>query len=103
VVGRAGFSTIFGLEEVGAVGAVFGVGAVFVLDVRSGTASLVVLVKFDRAAAVFAAKLGIFVDEGFGDILDLPEGLVAPALSDAAPLDFTLVDLFAEFFYLRRH
>jgi hypothetical protein len=103
VVGRAGFSTVLGLEEVGAVGAVFGVGAVFVLDVRSGTASLVVLVELDRAAAIFAAKLGVFVDEGVGDILDLPEGFVPSARPDATPLDFTLVDLFAEFFYLRRH
>jgi hypothetical protein len=103
VFGLAGFAAVGGLEEVDAVGAVFGVGTLFVLGVRGGAADLVVLVELDGSTAVFATELGVFVYEGFGDIFSLPEGLVASAWLDAATLDFTLVDFFAELFDFRCH
>jgi hypothetical protein len=51
-------------------------------------------VEFDGTGAVGAAELGVVVGEGFGDGLELPEGLVASTQLEAAAFDLALVDFF---------
>jgi hypothetical protein len=48
-----------------------------VRDVGGGPLGTVALVQLDGAVAVLAAELGVAVDEGFDQRLDLPEGLIA--------------------------
>ena len=50
--------------------------------------------QLHRAAAIFAAKLRVLVDQRFGDRLHLPERLIPAGGSNPATLHFTLVKLF---------
>jgi hypothetical protein len=87
-------AAVCGLEEIDAFRAVFGVALQLVFDVCSWTVLGAALEEFDGSATAFATKLGVVVFEGLGDGLDLPEGLITSRGTDAATLDFTLVELF---------
>lgn len=78
--------------EAGAYGAVLGVALEFVLDVRD-SAGGVALVQLQRAVALFAAELGVAVEDGVGDGLNFPERLVAAAGTHTAAFYFTLEEL----------
>ena len=90
--GEAGGAAVGGGVEAGADGAVLGVALQLVLDVRDGAGG-VALVQLQRAVALLAAELGIAVEDGVGDGLDLPEGLIPAARTDAAAFHFALIEL----------
>src|SRR5438034_1871262 len=93
--GELGLAAIRGPAEVQPCGAVLGVLFLLMLGLGSGATNLVGPEQFDRAVAVFAAELRIGIDDRLGDVLHLPERLIASANLDSAPLHFTLVDLLA--------
>jgi hypothetical protein len=78
--------------EASAYGAVFGVGFELVLDVGDGAGG-VALVEFQGAVALFAAELGVAIEDRIGDRLDLPERFIAATCANAATFYFTLVEL----------
>jgi hypothetical protein len=90
-----GFAPVGGFSKQKAVGTVLGVGWGFVFDVGDSAFLTVAAEKFYFTVAVFAAKLGVVVDQCNGDGFYFPERLVTSAFFDAAAFDFTLVDLFA--------
>jgi len=94
MLGEAGLAAVGGPAEVEAGGAELGVGLELVCDVRGRRSGDVVAVQLDGAGAVGAAELCVVVDEGFGDRLELPEGLVTTARLEAAAFDLALVDFF---------
>jgi hypothetical protein len=94
VLGEAGQAAVGGLAEEEAGGTVLGVGLELVGDVRGRRAGDVVAVQLDGAGAVGATELCVVVDEGFGDGLELPEGLVSTADLEATSFDLALVDFF---------
>jgi len=94
VLGEAWLATVGGLAEEEAGGAVLGVGFELVRDVRRRCAGDVMTMQLDGAGAVGAAKLGVVVNEGFGDGFKLPERLVSTACLEASTLDLALVDFF---------
>ena len=79
VFGHARQAAVGGLAEDKAGGAVLGVALELVRDVGWRRVRNMVAVEFDGAGAVGAAELGVGVDQGFGDRLELPEGFVAAA------------------------
>jgi len=94
VFGHAWLAAVGGFAEDEARRAVFGVALEFVSDVGRRGSGCVVAVELDRAGTVGAAKLGVGVDEGFGDGLEFPEGLVSAAEFEATAFDLALVDFF---------
>jgi hypothetical protein len=78
--------------EAGADGAVLRVGFELVLDVGDGAGS-VALVELEGAVALFAAELGVAVEDRVGYGLDLPERFIPATCADAATFYFTLVEL----------
>ena len=57
----------------------------------------VALVQLHGAVAVLATELGVAINEGFDEGLDLPEGLIAGAAgTDAAAFHLTLVELLGD-------
>jgi hypothetical protein len=73
-------------------GAVLGVGLELVLDVGNGAGG-VALVELERAVTLFAAELGVAVENSVGDGLHLPERFIAATCANAATFYFTLVKL----------
>jgi hypothetical protein len=100
--GEAGGAAIGGEVETGAGGAVLGVGLEFVLDVGYGAGG-VALVELEGAVALFAAELGVAIEDGVGDGFDLPERLIAAGCANAATLYFTLVELLWDGDYFGGH
>jgi hypothetical protein len=94
VFGETRKATVRGFAEDQAGGAVLGVALELMRDVGRRRIGDMVAVQFDRASAVGAAKLGVVVDESFGDRLEFPEGLIAAAELETPAFDLTLVDLF---------
>ena len=88
-------AAIGGEVEADAGLAVLGVGLKLVFDVGDG-ASGVAAVELERAVAVLATELSVAVDEGVGERFELPEGLIPSGGTDAATLDFTLIELFRD-------
>jgi hypothetical protein len=94
VLGHARLAAVGGFAEEDAGGAVLGVALELVGDVGRRCAFDVMAVDLDGASAVGAAELGVGVDEGFGDGLELPEGFIATAYFEAAAFYLALVDFF---------
>src|SRR6266478_7918524 len=90
-----GFASVGRLFEQQSVSAVLGICRRFMFDVGYGACLAVAAQQLHLAAAVFAAELGVVVDQGDGDWFYLPERLIASAFFHAASLYFALVNLFA--------
>jgi hypothetical protein len=88
--GEAVLAAVGGEVEADAGGAVLGVGLKFMFHVGD-RAGGVAAVQLERTVAVLATELGVAVDKGVGERLELPEGLIPPRGADAATLHFTLV------------
>jgi hypothetical protein len=90
--GAAGGAAVGSFEEAGCGGAVLGVALELVLDVGDGAGG-VALVELQGAVALFAAELGVAVQQGVGYGFYLPEGLIAPGGADATAFNFALKEL----------
>ena len=85
-------AAVGGFQEACAGLAVLGVGLELVLDVRDGSGGMTA-VKLEWAVAIFAAELGIAVDERVGEGFYLPERFIARTVgTDAAAFYFALVE-----------
>src|ERR1035437_8370693 len=84
VFGEAGLAAVGGFAEVEACRAILGIALELVGDVGRRRVGHVMAVDLDGAAAVGSAELGVVVVEGFGDGLELPEGFIAAADSEAS-------------------
>jgi hypothetical protein len=94
VFGEPGQAAVCGFAEDEPGGAVLGIALELMRDVRRRRVGNMMAVEFHRAGAVGAAELGVIVDEGFGNGLELPERFIAAAELEAPALHLTLVDFF---------
>jgi len=95
VGGGFGFAAVGSALEEQTAGTELGVGGELVLDVGNDSGLAVAAEQLDRAETVLAAEIGVFVGEGYGDVLDLPVRLVPSACFETAAAYLALVHLFS--------
>jgi hypothetical protein len=76
-------------HEASAELAMLGVGLELVLKVRDSTGGVTAM-ELERAVAIFAAELGVAVEQGVGEGLYLPEGLIPSTGAYASAFYFAL-------------
>ena len=94
-LGHTRQTAVRSLQEIYSSRAVLRIALQLVLDMRRGSILNVPPKQLYRSTTVLAAKLGIAVDQGVGNQLHLPEGLVSTAGTYSATLHFSLIKLLA--------
>ena len=64
------------------------------LDVGDDANFTVATEQLNRAETVLASEFCVFIHQGYGDVFDLPVGLVSTAWFETAAADLALVHLF---------